>query len=168
MLQSNRTAKAVEVCRYLRSGEKDYKAIAEIVGCDLSTVYNYRAKIFPELKRKRRPRNAKKPLVKAQFSRDNNTVTFVPSEKTTEDFIKEMSQATDVFFEDAMVNHPAHYTAGGIETYDFIVAKKLSYELGNVVKYVTRADYKGNKLQDLKKAQWYLAAAIKQEEQSNG
>jgi transposase len=60
-----------------------------------------------------------------------------------------------------MVNSPDHYTAGGIETYDFIVAKGLSYELGNVVKYVSRADYKGNKLQDLLKAQWYLNAAIR-------
>jgi len=62
-----------------------------------------------------------------------------------------------------MVNSPAHYTAGGIETYDFIKAKNLSYELGNVVKYITRADYKGNKLQDLQKARWYLDAAIARE-----
>jgi hypothetical protein len=62
-----------------------------------------------------------------------------------------------------MVNSPAHYTTGGIETYDFIKAKNLSYELGNVVKYITRADYKGNKLQDLQKALWYLNAAIARE-----
>lgn len=55
-----------------------------------------------------------------------------------------------------MVNHPAHYKTGGIETIDFIEAKSLSYNLGNVVKYITRADYKGNKIEDLKKAQWYL------------
>jgi hypothetical protein len=54
------------------------------------------------------------------------------------------------------VNHPAHYKTGGIETIDFIEAKSLSYNLGNVVKYITRADYKGNKIEDLKKAQWYL------------
>ena len=59
-----------------------------------------------------------------------------------------------------MVNHPAHYKAGGIETIDFIEAKTLGYHLGNVVKYVSRADHKGNKLEDLKKAQWYLARAI--------
>lgn len=60
-----------------------------------------------------------------------------------------------------MVNSPSHYTAGGIEVYDYIAAKGLSYELGNVVKYVSRADYKGNKLQDLQKARWYLDAAIR-------
>ena len=59
-----------------------------------------------------------------------------------------------------MVNHPPHYKAGGMETIDFIEAKKLGYHLGNVVKYITRADHKGNKLEDLKKAQWYLSRAI--------
>jgi hypothetical protein len=59
-----------------------------------------------------------------------------------------------------MVNHPPHYKAGGIETIDFIEAKGLGYHLGNVVKYVSRADHKGNKLEDLKKAQWYLSRAI--------
>jgi hypothetical protein len=58
------------------------------------------------------------------------------------------------------VNHPDHYKAGGIETIDFIEAKKLDYHLGNVVKYITRADLKGNKLEDLQKAQWYLNRAI--------
>jgi hypothetical protein len=55
-----------------------------------------------------------------------------------------------------MVNHPPHYTAGGIETIDFIEAKKLGYNLGNVVKYITRSDLKGDRLENLKKAQWYL------------
>lgn len=58
------------------------------------------------------------------------------------------------------VNHPAHYKVGGIETIDFIEAKSLDYNLGNVVKYITRADHKGNKLEDLRKAQWYLTRAI--------
>jgi predicted transcriptional regulator of viral defense system len=58
------------------------------------------------------------------------------------------------------VNHPSHYKTGGIETIDFIEAKKLDYHLGNVVKYITRADLKGNKLEDLQKAQWYLNRAI--------
>jgi hypothetical protein len=58
------------------------------------------------------------------------------------------------------VNNPAHYTVGGIETIDFIEAKQLGYNLGNVVKYLTRADHKGNKLEDLRKAQWYLTREI--------
>ena len=54
------------------------------------------------------------------------------------------------------VNHPEHYKVGGIETIDFIEAKKLNYNIGNVVKYLTRADHKGNRKQDLEKALWYL------------
>lgn len=58
------------------------------------------------------------------------------------------------------VNHPAHYKTGGIETIDFIEAKNLNYHLGNVVKYITRADHKGDRLENLKKAQWYLNREI--------
>jgi len=54
------------------------------------------------------------------------------------------------------VNHPAHYKVGGIETIDFIEAKRLNYNLGNAVKYITRADHKGNRKQDIEKAVWYL------------
>jgi hypothetical protein len=59
-----------------------------------------------------------------------------------------------------MVNNPPHYTTGGVETIDFIEAKKLDYNLGNVVKYITRADHKGDKYEDLCKARWYLNRAI--------
>lgn len=54
------------------------------------------------------------------------------------------------------VHNPAHYKVGGIETIDFIEAKGLNYNLGNVVKYITRADHKGDRRQDLQKAMWYL------------
>jgi hypothetical protein len=59
-----------------------------------------------------------------------------------------------------MVNHPPHYTVNGIEVIDVIENYKLNYRLGNVVKYVLRSDLKGNRLQDLKKALWYLQREI--------
>jgi len=59
-----------------------------------------------------------------------------------------------------LVNHPPHYTAGGVETIDFIEAKNLNYNLGNAVKYITRADHKGNRVQDLEKARWYIEREI--------
>ena len=59
-----------------------------------------------------------------------------------------------------MVNHPPHYTVGGIETLDFIEAKKLGYNLGNAVKYIARAYWKGDALQDLQKAEFYLKREI--------
>ena len=64
------------------------------------------------------------------------------------------------------VNSPAHYKDGGIETIDFIEAKRLGYSLGNVIKYVSRAGKKGDRLEDLKKAQWYLAREIEHEKKS--
>lgn len=54
------------------------------------------------------------------------------------------------------VNHPLHYTRGKIEVIDFIEDQQLPYHLGNVIKYIARAGYKGDKLEDLKKARWYL------------
>ena len=59
-----------------------------------------------------------------------------------------------------MVNHPPHYKAGGIETIDFIEAKGFGYNLGNVVKYISRADHKGSHYEDLLKARWYLNREI--------
>lgn len=56
------------------------------------------------------------------------------------------------------VNNPAHYTAGGIETLDYIKAKVKdypSYVTGNILKYVSRYEHK-NGIEDLKKAQFYL------------
>lgn len=77
---------------------------------------------------------------------------------SVEDYAKEHGEVVGVAPDP--VNHPAHYTAGGIETIDFIEAKKLGYNLGNVVKYITRSGLKGNKLEDLRKAQWYLSREI--------
>jgi hypothetical protein len=64
------------------------------------------------------------------------------------------------------VNNPAHYKVGGIETIDFIEAKGLEkdYYLGNVIKYISRANHKGRKLEDLKKAQYYMNRAVENEE----
>ena len=59
-----------------------------------------------------------------------------------------------------MVNHPPHYKMGGIETIDFIEAKGFGYNLGNVVKYISRADHKGSHYEDLCKARWYLNREI--------
>lgn len=67
-----------------------------------------------------------------------------------------------------LVNRPAHYTDGGIETIDFIEAKGLGFNLGNAVKYISRAGKKGNRLQDLQKAQWYLIREINNELLKNG
>tara|TARA_R110002033_G_scaffold24078_2_gene56507 strand:- start:1470 stop:1766 length:297 start_codon:yes stop_codon:yes gene_type:complete len=67
-----------------------------------------------------------------------------------------------------MVNKPPHYQEGGIETIDVIEAKLggaesdhlRGYYLGNSIKYLTRAMYKGKFLEDIKKARYYLDKLI--------
>jgi hypothetical protein len=56
----------------------------------------------------------------------------------------------------SLVNHPEHYQGKGIEVIDIIEAFDLNFSLGNSIKYILRADKKGNKKQDLEKAIWYL------------
>lgn len=55
-----------------------------------------------------------------------------------------------------LITYPPHYTVGGIDTYDFIRVKKLSYTCGQIIKYIVRAGHKGSQIDDLRKAQWYL------------
>lgn len=64
--------------------------------------------------------------------------------------------------EEDVINHPSHYTRGKIEVIDFIEDQQLPYHLGNVIKYIARAGHKGDKLEDLKKARWYLDRYIKE------
>lgn len=66
------------------------------------------------------------------------------TEKITQTFAE--SKNEDV------INHPSHYTRGKIEVIDFIEDQQLPYHLGNVIKYIARAGYKGDKLEDLKKS----------------
>jgi Protein of unknwon function (DUF3310) len=63
-----------------------------------------------------------------------------------------------------MVNHPKHYTFGKIEVITVIDDWQLGFYEGQVIKYVGRANHKGNELEDLKKAQWYLNRLIEQKE----
>jgi len=60
-----------------------------------------------------------------------------------------------------LVNEPPHYKSkGGIESIEVIESFELNFNLGNVIKYILRSDKKGNKKQDLEKAQWYLKREI--------
>ena len=62
------------------------------------------------------------------------------------------------------VNHPAHYTshASGIEVIQ--ITEHMGFCLGNAVKYILRCDLKGNAIEDLKKARWYLDREIAKRE----
>jgi hypothetical protein len=67
------------------------------------------------------------------------------------------------------VNHPAHY--GGednpYECVKVIEAWNLNFRLGNAVKYIGRPE-KGDYLEDLKKARWYLDREIRLREEAAG
>lgn len=56
------------------------------------------------------------------------------------------------------VNHPSHYNTGRIEVIEFIEDQNLNFNLGNAVKYISRAGKKDPKKfrEDLEKAIWYL------------
>jgi hypothetical protein len=61
---------------------------------------------------------------------------------------------------DDLVNHPAHYKAGGIETIDFIQAKLtkeefIGYLKGSALKYASRVGKKGEAEVDAGKMAWY-------------
>lgn len=69
-----------------------------------------------------------------------------------------------------IVDRPSHYTEGRkFEPIDVIQDWELSFLLGNVVKYISRAGRKGDdkELQDLKKARFYLQRQIDQLEESD-
>lgn len=59
------------------------------------------------------------------------------------------------------VTLPGHYTRWKVEPIYFIEENKMPFWMGNVIKYVTRADAKDG-LQDLKKARRYIDMKIKQ------
>lgn len=61
------------------------------------------------------------------------------------------------------VHHPAHYGSGAYECINVIEAWGLGFHLGNAVKYIARAGRKGDRLEDLKKAAWYLQREIERE-----
>ena len=60
--------------------------------------------------------------------------------------------------ESRSVNHPIYYNTGKIEVIDYIEDQRLSFHLGNAVKYISRAGKKNPEktIEDLEKAIWYI------------
>lgn len=68
-----------------------------------------------------------------------------------------------------MVNHPPHYTNSEAKCFNcnftiecIQITRHMDFNLGNALKYIWRAKHKGNELQDLEKAVWYLEDRIAQ------
>jgi len=166
--------KAAQIREYIAANPKAKPAeIGKAVGSSKQYVYivqsKEKAKIAKKAKAAKKTKPAHKPNWKRLgfFSSDTPVVEDTVTD-TYKDRMMELAYAATtgrakIRMEGDRgdpVNNPAHYTVGGIETIDFIEAKKLNYRLGNVVKYLTRADHKGNKIEDLRKAQWYLEREI--------
>ena len=84
---------------------------------------------------------------------------------------KKIDHSNDISYENEVqfdnVNSPAHYKHGKKETIDVIRDCMESdeyhgYLKGNVLKYVSRYKWKGEPLEDLEKAQWYLNRLVKE------
>lgn len=64
------------------------------------------------------------------------------------------------------VDHPKHYNAhpSGVECIDIV--RHMSFNVGNAMKYLWRADEKGAPIEDLEKAAWYIADEIKRRKEA--
>lgn len=62
------------------------------------------------------------------------------------------------------VNNPAHYNShpSGIEC--ICITEHMSFCVGNAIKYLWRADFKNDAIEDLKKARWYIDREIQRRE----
>jgi len=58
------------------------------------------------------------------------------------------------------VNHPSHYTEhpSGVECIQ--ITEHMSFNLGNAIKYIWRADLKKDTVEDLQKARWYITREL--------
>jgi len=67
---------------------------------------------------------------------------------------------------DEKIDHPKHYNChpSGIECID--VVEHMSFNVGNAIKYLWRAGLKGDHLEDLKKAAWYVNREIEKRDKA--
>lgn len=95
-------------------------------------------------------RNRIDRLVQKLSDREQMTLT----QKDFESLRKKRMKQIDV------INQPPHYKQhpSGIEQIQ--ITEHMNFCLGNAIKYIWRADHKGNSQEDLQKAKWYLEREI--------
>ena len=108
-------------------------------------------------------RMAFSPTLSARAS-DSKADEFVPNGTLTFEDID--ARVKKYIAQSDLINHPPHYTShpSGVEC--IVVTEHMGFCLGNAVKYIWRADEKGNAVEDLKKAQWYIAREIARRERA--
>jgi hypothetical protein len=89
--------------------------------------------------------------------REDEVEAYVPN---LPELVKAITESNHTHTQSKTVDTPDHYTShpSGIETID--ITKHESFLRGNILKYILRAPYKGFEVEDLKKAQKYLAWEI--------
>tara|TARA_B100000287_G_C20406460_1_gene691762 strand:- start:119 stop:565 length:447 start_codon:yes stop_codon:yes gene_type:complete len=94
--------------------------------------------------------------LREQYNRNRGYKDQIP---TQEDFIEYNRKKNR---ENEMVEHPNHY--GGeenpYEAIKVIEEWSLGFNLGNTIKYISRAGKKNNTIEDLEKAEWYIKREI--------
>jgi len=144
------------------------KFISDKFSVPLQTVYNLRYHLKKKLAEKgqelKRSANVDEQVAQTKVKRVaqlleewSNAPVEVVKPKTPQEHVKDI---LDNYVQPDPVNHPAHYTHGGIETIDFIQAKLTPEEFrgylkGNILKYGSRIGHKDNDMQDAGKLAWY-------------
>ena len=153
-------AKAAKVREFiLMNSDMSAQYVAEKFSVPLQTAYNLRYHLKKRLAEKGQ-----------ELKRSANTDVQVTKVKVTriEELLNEWNppkipptpEPAITFVQPDPINHPAHYTHGGIETIDFIQAKLTPEEFrgflkGNILKYGSRLGHKDNDMQDAGKLNWY-------------
>lgn len=96
-------------------------------------------------------------LLTCSKPKSNTTETNVDKNENN-DNVKTESKTTD---DKTIESLSSHYHQGNVEPIDLIESMDLNFNLGNVIKYVARCNYKGQKKEDLLKAKWYLERELK-------
>ena len=98
---------------------------------------------------------------RANHPRVQRRVVGVQTSEDIQPGPKDAGEVSQTPVEIDYVNHPPHYNAhpSGVEC--IVVTEWMNFCLGNCIKYIWRADEKGETIEDLRKARWYLDREIK-------
>lgn len=91
------------------------------------------------------------------------TVRYHGTEEQVQDYIKNHARGATYYPANSRdpVNHPHHYNShpSGVEC--ITITRHMNFNLGNALKYIWRSSTKGQQLEDLRKAIWYLQDEIR-------
>lgn len=100
--------------------------------------------------------NITKEMKEHKFE-DKKTDKSVMKIKLGDDPMCDVIRDCTMKYMDDKINHPKHYCEGRkYEPIDIIEDWGLGMHAGNAVKYISRAGRKGDAIEDLEKARWYV------------